>query len=91
MYSFANVLVHPAQAHLNGKAPTNNTKENVNHWLTFLRFHTMKTLHHLTWGAGQGIEIIAQETGINPVKILVMPFSARMLYCPLLLNTVKPL
>ena len=37
----------------------------------FLRFG------HLTWGARQGIEIIAQETGINPVEILVVPYSVR--------------
>ena len=35
----------------------------------------MKTLRYLMWDAGQCIEIVVSETGINPVEILVTPFS----------------
>ena len=37
----------------------------------------MKTLLHPTWGVGQGIEILAPETRINPVEIQVAQYSVR--------------
>ena len=38
---------------------------------------SLKNIVSTDIGSGQGVEIILQETGINPVDILVMPYSIR--------------